>query len=184
MEVLIGFGGVLLGAALSWLSTRDATSREREHQEKELIRQRREEAAISLREQVDDLEAAMPQSGPGEAILDDLMAAGDLVEAARRRAALLRDDAVTGCLDALSFGLTVAILDAEEAGALRVNLWPLRFPFGDLRAALDAFLLREQAPEPLFPTFEEAKEIVGDDLIGMPHLHAEMRKRVRKTREQ
>jgi hypothetical protein len=81
-----------------------------------LIRQRREEAAASIRDQLDDLEAAMPGSGSGEAVLGDHMKTGDLVEGVRRRAALLRDDSISGCLDALSYALTVAILDAEEVG--------------------------------------------------------------------
>jgi hypothetical protein len=108
------------------------------------------------------------------------MKTGDLVEGVRRRAALLRDDSISGCLDAL----TVAILDAEEVGGQRVNLWPLRFPFGDLRAALDAYLLREEAPDPIFPSYDELREIVGLDVIGLPKLHAEMRKRSRNAREQ
>jgi len=110
------------------------------------------------------------------------MEVADTVEAVRRRAALLRDDSITARLDSLAYGLTVAIFDAEERGDQRVNLWPVRFPISDLRAALDAFLLREDPPAPLFPAVEEAREIVVVDRIGLPNLHREIRGRVRKAR--
>jgi hypothetical protein len=171
--------GTALGALLSWLITRDATAKERGYQEGELIRQRREATATALRDELPSIRDATPLHSmkASEAILG-LEASHRLVHVAWNRASFLRDASINRCYLAFNSALAIGILNAEETGPLsHVNPWALTFALDDLQECLDAYLLREPPPAPIFPHPQEMNDLIGSSPMGLAALNAEMRKR-------
>lgn len=180
---LIGFAGVALGACLSWLVARDASHRQQEHEKKELLLRRREDAAADLRGAVDRIQRALPRTATGTAILPLLGSSSEEIEVAGLRVPLLREQTIAERFDALHYGMSILSLDAEEAPDESINPWAVGYAVGDLRTALDAFVLREPYPDPLFPTHEELRDLVSAEKpVNFPAVNAEMRRRLRERR--
>lgn len=182
---LIGVGGTILGtilgAVLTWLSSKDAAKDAREHQAAELIRQRREAAAVALSSELELLDDALPSAGaPANQQVPKLQQATGLLRRCEKRAAMIEDAGINERLRALGIALWVAVDEAEEKeGAGGVNIWSLGMAVGDLYAAVNAYQLRKPAPAAIFPSADELTELVGVDPGGMQKInHAARMSRV------
>jgi len=192
MEVaLIGVGGTLLGTVLgsflTWLLSKDATAKERQHQEAELIRQRREAAAVALGSDLERLDDALPEpAAPSGQSLPQLQEAAGLLPRCEKRAALIEDASITDRLHALNYALWTAADEAEEKaeqGKGSVNIWSLRIAIADLYAAVDAYQLRKNAPAPVFLSADEQIELTGGEPGGMQKINQAVRLRQSAARK-
>lgn len=182
---LIGVGGTLagtvLGAGLSRLASKGAAEEEREHQASELIRQRREAAAVALSEELDHLDESLPKGGtpPEEALPQLQEVAGLLLRRCEKRAALIEDAGITDRLHALSYALWTAADEADERAeqGRGVNIWSLGIAIADLNVAVDAYQLRTVPPDPIFLSADEQIELVGGEPDGMQKINKAVRLR-------
>lgn len=165
---LIGVGGTLagtlLGAGLTSLISKSASAKEREHQQAELIRQRREAAAVALSSKLEELDDALPKPAtPSVEAVPQLQEAVGLLPRCEKRAALIEEADITERLNALSYALWTAVDEAEEKAdrGLGVNIWSLKTAMGDLYAAVNAYQLRKDPPDLEFPTADEQIELTG-----------------------
>jgi hypothetical protein len=101
---------------LGWLLSRVGGSKERKHQESELIRQWREAAAVALSSELDLLDDTLPKGGtpPSEALPQLQEAAGLPLRRCEKRAALIEDASITERLHALNYALWTAADEADE----------------------------------------------------------------------
>lgn len=182
---LIGVGGTLLGtvvgAFLTWLLSKDATAKERQHQERELIRQRRETAAVTLSAELERLDETLPKPAtPSDQALPQLQeAAGLLLRRCEKRAALIEDAGITDRLNALNYALWTAADEADERAerGQGINIWSLGIAIADLYAAVDAYQLRKDPPAPLFLSADEQIELTGGEPNGMSKINKAVRLR-------
>jgi len=182
---LIGVGGTLLGtilgAGLTWLISKSAATEEREHQEAELIRQRRERGAVALGSDLERLDDALPEpAAPSGQSLPQLQEAAGLLPRCEKRAALIEDASITARLNALNYALWTAADEAEEKaeqGGGSVNIWSLRIAIADLYAAVDAYQLRQEAPAPVFLSADEQIELTSGEPGGMQKINRAVRLR-------
>lgn len=181
---LIGVGGTLLGtvlgAFLTWVLSRDATAKERQHQEAELIRQRREAAAVALSSELELLDETLPKPvAPSVEALRQLQEAAGLLRRCEKRTALIEEADITERLNALHYALWTAVDDADEKAARgqSINIWSLRIAIGDLYAAVDAYQLRKEPPVALFLSADEQIELTGGEPNGMSKINQAVRMR-------
>ncbi len=166
-------GGTLIGSGITWLSSKSSAKREREHQKRELILQRREAAAVTLSAELEQLEDALPPTGtPSADQVPRLQEATDLLRRCVKRAQMIEDASITHRLQALDYALWVAVDEAEEKeGAGSLNIWSLGLAVEDLNAAVVAFQLRKEPPPARFPPVEELRALVGVDPGGMKKIN-------------
>jgi hypothetical protein len=185
---LIGVGGTIVGVVLGWWlsgrTAREATREEREYQEAAAIRQRREDAAAALREELIEIREKLPVSSmKPEQALDALLKGHRMIRNAWSRASIIRDDRVDQSFKALDMVVFLAVDDSTAAREGRsINYWVLGLAVADLRAMLDAYLLREALPEPQFPSSSEQVEIAGSDDFVLHKIMSEVRARERARR--
>jgi hypothetical protein len=179
-------GGTLLGAGLTRWTSRKAAADEREHQQAELIRQRREAAAMALSSELERLDETLPKAAtPSDQALPLIGEAAGLLRRCEKRAAMIEDAGVTARLNALNYGLWTANDEAEEKAerGLRqaVNIWSIGVAMADLYRAVDAYQLRKVPPNPIFPTVDELIKLTGGEPGGMPKINKAVRLRRREA---
>jgi chromosome condensin MukBEF ATPase and DNA-binding subunit MukB len=183
---LIGVGGTLggtaLGSGLTWLISRNSAREEREHQEDELIRQRREASAVALSAELERLDETLPKPAtPSEEAMRLIGEAAGLLRRCEKRAAMIEDADITARLRALNYGIWTANDEAEEKGeqglGQGVNIWSIGAALADLYQAVDAYQLRKVSPNPAFPSLDELIELVGGEPGGMQRINKAVRLR-------
>jgi hypothetical protein len=159
----------LLGTLLGWFLRRRDTQDDREHAEKALLRQRSEGAAEALKEDLISIPEVVPIfSMNAEAALPNLRDAYEGVRRAWSRVSIVHDQSVDRGLRALDMVLVLAIEESEATPlAEEISYWPIGQAIEDLRATVDAYLLREPPPVSTFFTSTELVEIAGSDAEGV-----------------
>jgi hypothetical protein len=163
-EVIVSVGGTLVGVVLGWYlgdrSARAAAQEQREWQEKLTLRQREEEAAARLEEEIVELGKITPQMQ-----MDPVAAQQPLAEAYRRlkeasvRSAVLVEPGIKARMLALDTTMFIAEQDVWNPRAERVNFWPLTVALEDVHRALIAFRRGEDLPEPILPPVEKLSQL-------------------------
>jgi hypothetical protein len=179
---LTAIGGTLAGAAfgagLTWLISKSVAKEEREHQETELIQQRREAAAIALNSELERVDESLPKPAtPSAQGLAQLLEAASLMPRCQKRAEMIEDAGIAQRLYALNSALWTAVDDAEEKEeqGRSVNIWSLRIAVSDLYAAIIAYQLRKQPPAPRFLTPDEVMELTAGEPGGMERINRAVR---------
>jgi hypothetical protein len=163
-EIVLGaavsLGGTILGWYLGARTARTSAREQREWQERLTLRQREEEAAARLQEEIVELMKITPQIQ-----MDPLAAQQPLAEAYRRlreasvRSAVLVEPGTRARMMALDSAMFVAEQDVRDLRTERVNFWPLRVALDDVHRALTAFRRGEDLPEPNFPPAEKLSQL-------------------------
>jgi hypothetical protein len=163
-EILVGaavsLGGTILGWYLGARTARASAQEQREWQEKLTLRQREEEAAARLQEEIVELMKITPQMG-----MDPMAAQQPLAEAYRRlreasvRSAVLAEPGIRARMMALDSAMFIAEQDVRHLRAESVNFWPLTVALDDVHRALTAFRRGEDLPEPNFPPAEKLSRL-------------------------
>jgi hypothetical protein len=163
-EVIVGaavsFGGIVLGWYLGARTARQSALEQREWQEKQTLRQREEEAAARLDEEIVELAKITPQIQ-----MDPVAAQQPLAEAYRRlkeasvRSAVLVEPGIKARMLALDTTMYIAEGDVWHPRADRVNFWPLTVALEDVHRALIAFRRGEDLPEPNLPPVEKLSQL-------------------------
>lgn len=179
VTALLGIGGTIAGVLLGWWlshkTARDVAREEREWHESQTIRERQETAAGALREAVIEAQRTIPQDLSRR---DD--AASALFEGHRQlreawtRASLLRNDGIERCFTALDMALFIAQQSTNHSKEHAINFWPLSIALVDMRKALDAYLRREDLPQPVLPSPKELIRIAGSDRNGIEQIRLDL----------
>jgi hypothetical protein len=163
-EVIIGaavsLGGIVLGWYLGARTARASAREQREWQEKLTLRQREEEAAARLQEEIVELMKITPQMqmDPVAAQQPLAMAYRQLREASVRSAVLV-EPGIRARMVALDTAMFIAEQDVRTPLAERVNFWPLSVALEDVHRALTAFRRGEDLPEPNCPPAEKLSQL-------------------------
>jgi hypothetical protein len=162
--------GVWLGSRLSENTALAVLKKQQEFADRQLVRQRRDDAAAELDRSVTDV---MKQTPFGTHDVREIEARCDAARSslhdAWQRSTVVKDQEIDDRVWALSMALHFAsgdaqaarILGARQREAPTVNLWPVHVAFGDVRKALEAFLHHREPPPAEFPP-------VGE-LVGLAH---------------
>lgn len=168
-----GIAGTWLGWKLSKSLALEVAQLEREHQEKQAVRGREEVAAELLRDAVIEAQISMPTGRMNASdAREPLLGAGRGLRMAWTRASVLRDEAIRDRFSTLDMAIFISSQDLAGAKDKAVlNFWALGEAVVELRRALDAFLLREPAPNFDFPEAKELVEIAGSTGVGIDKIH-------------
>lgn len=177
--------GVVLGARLSRTMARDIAHEEREWQESRSLRARQEHAVESLRSDLINLQRAMPKEvRPPADALDELVESHRQLREAWTRASLLTDDGIDERVRAFDMALMTAVMDSQGGNSDPINYWVLEQAAVDVRKALDAFLLNEEQPAPMFLTAREQVEVMGSSDRGLDQVRRAVAERRIARREE
>jgi hypothetical protein len=163
-EVIIGagvsLGGIVLGWYLGARTARASAREQREWQERLTLRQREDEAAARLQEDIVELMRITPQMQMDPvAAQEPLAAAYRQLREASVRSAVLAEPGIRARMLALDTAMFIAEHDVRIPRAERVNFWPLAVALDDVHRALTAFRRREDLPEPNFPPADKLSQL-------------------------
>jgi hypothetical protein len=162
-EVIVGagvsFGGIVLGWYLGARTARASAREQREWQEKRTLREREEEAAGRLQEEIVELMKVTPQMQMDpRAAQEPLAAAFRQLREASVRSAVLTEPGIRARMAALDTAMFIAEGDTRT-GKQAVNFWPLTVALEDVHRALTAFRRGEDLPEPNFPPADKLSQL-------------------------